>query len=60
VSSSNEPRRLAEIIENIDRATTYIGALTIEQFAADTMRRDAVERCVERVAEAMVKIGKRA
>ena len=57
MSSSDEPRRLRDIIVNIDRAVDYVGELSHDRFAADQMRIDAVERCLERIAEAMVKIG---
>lgn len=55
--SSDEARRLRDIIENIDNATRYVGGLGPEAFAAERMRVDAVERCIERLAEAMIKIG---
>lgn len=55
--SSDEARRLSDIIENIDNATRYVGGLGRNDFAADRMRVDAVERCIERMAEAMIKIG---
>lgn len=55
--SSDEARRLRDVIENIDKATDYLGGRSHEAFAADRMRIDAVERCIERMAEAMIKIG---
>lgn len=55
--SSDEARRLRDVIENIDNATRYVGGLAGDDFAADRMRVDAVERCIERMAEAMIKIG---
>jgi uncharacterized protein with HEPN domain len=50
-------RRLMDIIENIDRATSYLGALSLEDFRKDDMRMDAVERCLQRITEATIKIG---
>lgn len=55
--SSDEARRLRDVIENIDNATRYLGGRDAEAFAADQMPVDAVERCIERMAEAMIKIG---
>lgn len=55
--SSDETRRLRDIIANIDNASGYIGTLGAEPLATDQMRIDAVERCIERIAEAMIKIG---
>lgn len=57
MSSKRMRRRLADIIENIDRATAYIGALSFEEFCKDEMRMDAVERCLQRITEATIKIG---
>ena len=55
--SSDEARRLRDIIENIDHAVSYVGTRGHDAFAAERMRVDAVERCIERMAEAMIKIG---
>ena len=55
--SSDEPKRLRDIIENIDAAMSYVGERSPDAFAAERMRVDAVERCIERMAEAMIKIG---
>lgn len=57
--SRDEKRRLRDVIENIDQATEYLGGRNLEAFAIDRMRVDAVERCIERMAEAMIKIGPR-
>lgn len=55
--SSDEAQRLRDIIENIDNALSYLGMRSAMDFAADQMRVDAIERCIERMAEAMIKIG---
>jgi uncharacterized protein with HEPN domain len=52
--SRDEARRLRDIIENIDNATSYVGSRGHDDFAAEQMRVDAVERCIERKAEAMI------
>jgi len=55
--SRDEARRLRDVVDNIDQATRYLGGRDCAAFAADRMRVDAVERCIERMAEAMIKIG---
>jgi uncharacterized protein with HEPN domain len=55
--SSDEAQRLRDIVENIDNALAYVGTRSHADFAGDQMRIDAVERCIERMAEAMIKIG---
>lgn len=51
---------LRDITENAARVNAYTEGLTLERFAADGLRRDAVERCLERVCEAAVRLGDRA
>lgn len=57
MSSERLHRRLIDIINNIDRAPNYIGGLSLEDFREDDMRLDAVERCLQRITEATIKIG---
>lgn len=57
VSSSDLARRLSDILANIERIRRHIGAMTEPQFLADDKTQDAVERCLERIAEAARKIG---
>ncbi|WP_241656555.1 HepT-like ribonuclease domain-containing protein [Sphingomonas oligophenolica] len=49
--------RLTDVIDNIDAIARYIGTSTFEDYAADRLRKDATERCLERIIEAVVKIG---
>lgn len=49
---------LGHIIENSDRVAGYLKDLTFEQFRRETMVRDAVERCIERITEASIRIGR--
>jgi uncharacterized protein with HEPN domain len=49
--------RLRDILENIDRIERYVGAMTREDFHANELVRDAVERCFARISEAAVKLG---
>ena len=51
---------LADIIENAERAAGYIAGMDRAAFEADGRTRDAVERCVERVCEAVYRLGDQA
>jgi uncharacterized protein with HEPN domain len=57
VSSEREQLRLLDIVENIDRIDNYLGGVSFASFAADPMRADAVERCLQRVTEAVIRVG---
>ena len=57
MSSEREELRLKDIIENIDRIDSHIGNLDFSAFANDPKTVDAVERCLQRLTEAVVKIG---
>ena len=37
---------LADILENLERIEGYVAGLDREKFGGDTLRRDAVERCL--------------
>ena len=52
-------RRLADIRDNVDRIESHVAGLTFQQFQVDKKSRDAVERCMERIAEAARKLGDR-
>ncbi len=49
--------RLEDIIDNVDRVASYIGSMTFAAYVEDGRTMDAVERCLERIAEAVVQIG---
>jgi hypothetical protein len=51
---------LADILDNIGRIEKYISGLDRDSLASDGLRRDAVERCLERICEAAVRLGDRA
>jgi len=57
MSSSRETLRLHDIIENADAICAYLHGVDFEAFAGERMRIDAVERALERIIEAAVKIG---
>ena len=57
MSSEREQQRLADIIENIDAIGAYVGNMNFAAFAADRKTVDATERCLQRITEAVIKIG---
>lgn len=57
MSTDREALRLQDIIENIDRIETYVTGLELGSFEADIRTVDAVERCLQRITEAVIKIG---
>jgi uncharacterized protein with HEPN domain len=57
VSTKDAARRLRDIVDNADRIDVYAIGLDLEAFAADSKTIDACERCLERIAEAVVKLG---
>lgn len=57
MSSRKERQRLTDILENIDAINTYVAGMDFKAFSADRKTIDAAERCLERVIEAIAKIG---
>lgn len=57
MSTEREALRLQDIVDNIDRIRGYVRDLTPQAFEADDRTVDAVERCLQRVTEAVIKIG---
>lgn len=55
--SDREQQRMRDIVENIEAAQGYIAGLAVEDFARSRMTIDAVERCLQRITEAVIKIG---
>ncbi len=55
--SSDSAVFLADIIENIERVQDYVQGLDRDNFERDGKTRDAVERCLERISEAAVRLG---
>lgn len=51
---------LADIIDNAGRIERYLAGMNRAAFEADSLARDAVERCVGRVCEAVHRLGDRA
>ena len=50
-------QRLEDIIENAEAIAQYVAGMTLASFEADRKTYDAVERCLERIAEAAAKLG---
>jgi len=57
VSSDRIGGWLQDIVDNIDAIETYVGRRTFDRFRKDRMRMDAVERCLQRITEAVIRIG---
>jgi uncharacterized protein with HEPN domain len=61
VPSKQDPAAsFADILENLERIQDYVAGLDREAFGGDTLRRDAVERCLERICEAAFRLGEKA
>ena len=54
MSSSRETLRLHDIVENIDRIWRYTDGLDFPAFVGDPKTVDAVERCLQRITEAVI------
>ncbi len=50
-------QRLADIVADCERIARYTRGRTFDDFLADEMARDAVERCLLRISEAACKLG---
>jgi uncharacterized protein with HEPN domain len=58
--SNKLARRLSDIVENADLAGSYIAGFQEKAFLADRKTQDAVERCLQRITEAAIKLGSEA
>jgi len=56
----NPAECLEDVLENIGRIDTYVAGFDREKFEADELVRDATERCLERICEAVLRLGARA
>lgn len=57
MSTERERFRLQDIVDNIDRIDGYLVDFDYAAFRDDPRTIDAVERCLHRITEAIVKIG---
>jgi uncharacterized protein with HEPN domain len=55
--SERARRRIEDMLENITRTRAHVGGADIDAFLASPLMQDAVERCLERIAEAARKLG---
>jgi uncharacterized protein with HEPN domain len=51
---------LEDVLENIAKIESYLVGFTREMFEDDDRTRDAAERCLERICEAVFRLGTRA
>ncbi|WBQ15644.1 DUF86 domain-containing protein [Sphingobium yanoikuyae] len=58
MSSKREQQRLLDIVENCEAVAEYINGMDFVAFAADRKTIDASERCLQRITEAVIKVGK--
>jgi uncharacterized protein with HEPN domain len=57
VFTDRQRLRLSHIVENADRIQAYVSDMSFEDFAANQMAIDAVERCLSKITEAAVRAG---
>ena len=57
MSFDRERACLLDIIDNIDAINDYVGTIGFAAFAADRKTVDATERCLQRITEAVIRIG---
>ncbi len=57
MSSERERDRLLDIVENAQYVADYLNGMNFEQFAESRMTVDAIERCLQRITEAVIRIG---
>ena len=48
---------MRDIIANCERIARHTAGMTLEQYLADDKTADAVERCLQRISEAAIKLG---
>ena len=56
-SKSYQLALLSDIVQNVERIQNYVGDLRRDDFERDARTQDAVERCLERICEAAVRLG---
>jgi uncharacterized protein with HEPN domain len=57
MSSNRERDRLLDIVENAQYVADYLNGMGFKQFAGSRMTVDAIERCLQRITEAVIRIG---
>lgn len=49
--------RIEDIVANADRIASYLNGINRDMFFSNPMMMDAVERCLQRITEAVIHIG---
>ena len=57
MSTEREAQRVQDIVDNIARIESHVAGMDFAAFAADPKTIEAVERCLQRLTEAAIKIG---
>ena len=57
MSSERARARLEDVVVNGDWVAEYLDGITLSRFLTDQMRVDAVERCLQRITEAVIQLG---
>jgi uncharacterized protein with HEPN domain len=57
MSSERERDRLLDIVENAQYVADYLNGMNFQQFVESRMAVDAIERCLQRITEAVIRIG---
>ena len=55
--SSKAPRYLQHVIENARSVFRYTEGMDLRKFEEDRKTYDAVERCLQRISEAVIRLG---
>ncbi len=55
--SERDRGRLIDIVDNIEAIEAYVGTAGFDAFARDRKTVDATERCLQRITEAVIRIG---
>lgn len=55
--SERDRRRFADIVDNVVRIEDYMSGMDFAAFTSDVKTMDAVERCLQRITEAIIHIG---
>ncbi len=57
MSSNREEQRLLDILDNVTAVQSYVANMSFADFTRNRFVVDAVERCLQRITEAVIKIG---
>lgn len=57
MSSDREHDTLLDIVENAGFVAEYLNGMDLQHFAASRITVDAIERCLQRITEAVIRVG---